>query len=323
MKSILPYIAIARPDHWFKNVFMVLGVVLVFFYDPSLFGKVGTFWFWSALLRAVAATCLVASSNYVLNEILDAPSDRSHPTKKLRPIPSGRVNVRIAAAEWILLACAGIGIAAGLNLPFMLSAFLLWFMGLVYNIPPIRSKELPYIDVLSESVNNPIRLLLGWYALTTTHIPPISLLISYWMLGAFFMAAKRWAEYRQIGDKQVASAYRRSFRWYTLDRLMISMFFYSIACGLFTGVFIVRYHLELILSVPFIAGFFAYYLKVTFLENSPVQTPELLYKQTGLMVYLTLCTAIFFVLMFVNIPLLYEILNVQPVGFPALWTIGH
>ncbi len=31
-------------------------------------------------------------------------------------------------------------------------------MGLVHNVPPVRSKELPYIDVLSESVNNPIRL---------------------------------------------------------------------------------------------------------------------------------------------------------------------
>ena len=61
-------------------------------------------------------------------------------------------------------------------------------MGTFYNMPPIRTKELPYIDVLTESINNPIRLLLGWFALVDNRIPPASLLIAYWALGAFFMA---------------------------------------------------------------------------------------------------------------------------------------
>ena len=64
---ILPYASIARPDHWFKNVFMVLGLVLAYFCHPELFGAgiIGP------ILWAVATTCVVASSNYVLNEILD------------------------------------------------------------------------------------------------------------------------------------------------------------------------------------------------------------------------------------------------------------
>ena len=36
-------------------------------------------------------------------------------------------------------------------------------MGVVYNVKPLRSKDLPIFDVLSESVNNPIRFLIGWY----------------------------------------------------------------------------------------------------------------------------------------------------------------
>jgi len=59
---------------------------------------------WWQLAVAVAATCLIASSNYVLNEILDAPRDRHHPLKRSRPVPSGLVSVPIAYAEWILLA---------------------------------------------------------------------------------------------------------------------------------------------------------------------------------------------------------------------------
>ena len=64
-----PYIQIARIDHWFKNVFMLLGVLLAWFYEPSLFTWAGVLHVGVALL----ATCLVASSNYVLNELLDAP----------------------------------------------------------------------------------------------------------------------------------------------------------------------------------------------------------------------------------------------------------
>src|SRR5438270_4288919 len=129
-------------------------------------------------------------------------------------------------------------------------------MGIAYNVPPLRTKEWPYVDVLSESVNNPIRLLLGWFALITGRFPPLSLTIAYWMIGAFFMAMKRLAEYRHIGDPRVAAAYRRSFAYYTEERLLVSLFFYSTTCALFAGIFIVRYHLELILFAPLGAGLF-------------------------------------------------------------------
>src|SRR5262245_26695197 len=78
--SIRAYVSIARPDHWCKNVFMALGVVLAIFCHPELFG-VGIL---LPILWGVATTCLVASSNYVLNEILDAPTDRHHPVKRHR-----------------------------------------------------------------------------------------------------------------------------------------------------------------------------------------------------------------------------------------------
>src|SRR5262249_28556460 len=150
---------------------------------------------------------------------------------------------------------------------FALAGIWLWTMGVAYNVPPVRTKEWPYVDVLTESINNPIRLLLGWFALVTDRVPPVSLILSYWMVGAFFMATKRFAEYRQIADPKVAAAYRRSFRHYTEDRLLVSMFFYATACALFAGIFIVRYHVELILFVPVAAGLFAYYLKIGLKPN--------------------------------------------------------
>lgn len=311
------YASIARPDHWFKNVFMLLGVLLAAFYHPDVVG-------WGALAKVVwafAATCLIASSNYVINEILDAPRDRNHPVKRLRPIPSGRVWLPLAFVEWVALGAVGLLMAWALNLPFFGSAAFLLVMGMFYNIPPVRTKEYPYVDVLSESVNNPIRLMLGWFALVPGEFPPVSLLIAYWMIGAFFMASKRFAEYRSIGNPEVAAAYRNSFRYYDETKLLVSMFFYTTCFALFLGVFIIRYHLELILIFPLVAGFVCTYLAVAFKPDSAAQNPERLYREKGLMLYLGLCVVAFFGLMFVHIPILYQLFNVQPSPVSPLWQL--
>lgn len=314
-ERIWPYISIARPDHWCKNVFMVLGLVLACFYHPDLIGWSSLGWFaW-----AVATTCLIASSNYVINEILDAPTDLAHPQKRLRPIPAGKVNLRIAYTEWLVLGAVGLAMAWMVNWPFFLSGAFLLVMGLIYNVPPIRTKELPYVDVLSESINNPIRLMLGWFAVSDANVPPVSLLISYWMIGAFFMAAKRFAEYRSIAHIADAGAYRSSFRHYDDDKLLVSIFFYATAAALFLGIFIVRYHLELILAMPLAAGFFSAYMRMALKKDSAAQSPEHLYRERGLMLYLIVCVIVFVGLMFVQIEPMYKLFNVEPSNVAPLW----
>ncbi len=314
-RTIGYYADIARPDHWIKNAFMVLGILLAFFYRPETIAGVAML----QILWAFVATCLLASSNYVINEILDAVHDLSHPVKRFRPIPSGKIDVRIAYAEWFLLAVAGLAMAYWVNLAFFFSGAFLLVMGLIYNVPPIRSKDLPYLDVLSESINNPIRLLLGWFALIATEIPPTSLLISYWMIGAFFMASKRFAEMRSFTSQAEAGAYRKSFKHYDDSRLMASMMCYVTCFAVFLGVFIIRYHLELILACPLVAGFIGYYTSLSFSKDSATQAPERLYKESALMIYLCVCVAVFLFLMFIEIPGLYAIFNVPASNMPSLW----
>jgi decaprenyl-phosphate phosphoribosyltransferase len=317
--AVWPYVQIARIDHWFKNAFMILGVVLAVFYEPSLATTASL----APLALAVLSTCLTASSNYVLNELLDGPNDKLHPKKRFRPVPSGKVKPAIAYAEWIALGVAGVGLGFMLNRYFGLSALLLWVLGVAYNVPPVRTKEWPYLDVISESANNAVRLLLGWFALLTSAFPPVSLLLSYWMVGAFFMATKRYAEYRHIADPAVAAAYRKSFRHYTEERLLLSILFYATASALFAGIFIVRYHLELILFVPLGAGMFTYYLRIGMRPNSPVQNPEKLYTERGFFAYLLVSFALFVLLMFTRVPVLYDWFNVEPSRASPLWTLGR
>ncbi len=318
LERLRPYVQIARVDHWFKNAFMLLGVVLALFWRPELFhlGSLGT------LLSALGATCIVASSNYVINEVLDAPTDRRHPKKCHRPVARGEVVIWIALLEWGGLGLLGIVWAFSINAPFGAAAFFLWVMGCIYNVPPLRTKEVPFLDVVSEAINNPIRLFLGWFALVPDRLPPLSLALAYWMVGAFFMATKRFAEYRAIGDPERAAEYRRSFRHYDERRLLASMIFYLAAAATFAGVFIVRYKAELILSTPVVAGFFAYYMALGMKPDSPMQNPEKLYRERGFFAYTILTAALFVGLMFVEIPALYEVFNVQPSTFEPLWHIG-
>ena len=45
-------------------------------------------------------------------------------------------------------------------------------------MPPVRTKDRAYLDVLSESVNDPLRLLMGWFAIIPDALPPSSLILA-------------------------------------------------------------------------------------------------------------------------------------------------
>src|SRR4029453_5982519 len=102
---------------------------------------------WPRIVLGLISVCLVASSNYVINEVLDAPSDPAHPVKKNRPVPSGAVSIPLAYVQWIALMVIGVGLGFMVSRPFALTVFILWVMGCVYNIPPLRSKDGAYVDV--------------------------------------------------------------------------------------------------------------------------------------------------------------------------------
>jgi decaprenyl-phosphate phosphoribosyltransferase len=301
--SLRGHIKIARVDHWIKNVFVLPGIVVAISIDRSTVTNALP---WHILI-GLLSVCLVASSNYVLNEVLDAPFDLEHPLKGDRPVPSGQVSIPLAYLQWIVLMIAGIGIGLSISLAFALTMLGLWVMGCVYNIPPMRSKDLPYLDVLSESINNPLRMLAGWYITRTHVIPPASLLISYWMIGCYFMAIKRFAEYRDINDGARSAAYRKSFGFYNEQRLLVSIVFYASQAMLFFGAFIMRYRLELILTFPLVALVMAIYLSLAFNEDSAVQRPEGLYREPRLMAAIVCCAVMMIALLFIDVPILHRI----------------
>lgn len=294
------YIRIMRLDHWIKQLFIIPGIIggVVLLKENNVLSV-------QIILNFVLAffsTCFIASSNYTINEWLDADFDKCHPVKKHRSVVENHLKPGIVYLQYVVLACIGLAIAYYVNIWLFGMELWLFIMGILYNVKPIRTKDIPYIDVLTESINNAIRFLIGWFAVAEDFFPPVSIVIGYWMAGAFLMATKRYAEFRMINDPEIAMKYRKSFKYYSAQSLMLSSFFYAMLSVFFIGIFLIKYRLELLAFMPFLIGLFCYYFHLSFQPDSPAQKPEKLYKQKGLMIYLLFLMILFVVLMLVDIP---------------------
>jgi decaprenyl-phosphate phosphoribosyltransferase len=305
--TLAGHLAILRLDHWSKTVFVVPGIVLAWYFHGAALDAGALAW---RVPLGLLSLSLIASSNYVVNELLDAPFDRFHPTKRLRPVPSGTVNVRLAFVQWIVVGLVGLALATPLGVRFLICAAALLLMGVLYNVPPFRLKDVVFLDVVAESVNNPIRLLAGWYlAMPHADVPPLSLILGYWMIGCYFMALKRFAEYRAIGDGELAATYRRPFARYNDDLLLVTAMGYASAAMLLFGAFAVRYRIELLLGFPLVALVMAIYLWLALRDASPVQTPERLYREPVLVAACVVCVATLAVLVAVDLPWLADAID--------------
>ena len=297
------YIRIMRLNHWIKNLFVLPGSAFALLLVPEATAQGYGSLFWN-LFFGLLSTCLIASANYVINEWLDAPFDRFHPVKKHRAVVEEGVDGCIVYALYAALTLIGFALGLLVSLPVFLMELWLWVMGILYNVKPFRTKDLPFVDVLTESINNAIRLLIGWFIITSVWYPPLSIIIGYWLGGAFLMDIKRFSEYRMIADKTTASLYRKSFAYYDERILLGAAFFYAMASSFFVGIFLIKYRIEFIVLMPFLMGLFCYYLMISYKKDSAAQAPEKLYREKGLMLYVLFLSVLFVVLLKFDIPAL-------------------
>ena len=248
-----------------------------------------------------------ASANYVINEWLDRDSDAHHPTK------SGRVAVRAemsgawVSLEWAVLAVAGLAIAASASLTMAAITAAFIAQGVVYNVKPLRSKDWPYLDVLSESVNNPLRFMIGWAMVDPHSLAPASILLGDWLGGAFLMGTKRLSEYRDIAashGKARLALYRASFAGYTEVSLTVSCLVYAVLSSMALAIFFVKYRIEYVLVLPLVALLFGKYFALAMQPASTAQRPERLFTERGLIATVVVLAAVFALCTVVDIPAL-------------------
>ena len=293
------YFSIARIDHWPKNIMMIPGALLGILVDELPLSEQTLFF-----LMAFFGTCLVASANYTINEFLDKDFDRHHPGKKTRALVDQDISAKAIALQYSILAGAGLLLLYPLHLTAFCGGLSLLFMGVVYNVSPMRTKEVVYLDVLSESINNPIRLIIGWGAVTSIILPPMSLMLCFWFGGAFLMATKRYSEFRYIGSPALASKYRKSFEHYTELSLLLSSFFYALLSIFMLAIFLIKYRSEFLFCFPFIAIIFTWYLSLSHkLEHSIAMEPEKIYQNRPYFAFVLLTCSVALALFLIDIPI--------------------
>jgi len=219
-----PYIQLLRVNHWFKNLFLLLGVFVAAWYVRIDWLQIEVL---AKILGALLIASLVSAANYVINQLADYRYDFLHESKKERPIPSGKVSIRNSIFIIFMLIFISFSLAyIFFSNEFLITLICFGLAGIFYNIAPIRLKDIPYVDVLAESINNPIRFLLGWFVLLQVTLPSFSILLLAWSVGAILMTAKRYDELLFFGKKLIP--YRATFSKYSLQSLRVMLYLYSV-----------------------------------------------------------------------------------------------
>ncbi|RYH10991.1 UbiA family prenyltransferase [Tropicimonas sp. IMCC6043] len=179
-RSWKPYLKALRPHQWMKNVLVLLPMLAAHQFIPlTLLQSLGAF----------LAFSLVASSVYVVNDLLDLSADRAHPRKRNRPFAAGAIP--IADGSWMAAGLIGAGtlVSVLLGMPFLIIIAVYFITTTAYSLV---LKRRAIIDICTLALLYTLRIIAGG---TATGIP-----LSVWLLAFsifFFLslaAVKRQAE---------------------------------------------------------------------------------------------------------------------------------
>lgn len=195
-------LALVRPKQWAKNVLVAAAPLAAgAMFEPDVA--------WATVI-AFLAFVLASSATYCLNDVLDADADAQHPTKRNRPIPSGRVSRRTAAVLGGVLAAAAIVLAYPGSLRWVVVGYLVLQVGYSAVL-----KHQPVVELGLVSGGFILRAIAGGAA---TGLP-----ISQWFLivtgfaSLFVVTGKRLSELTWA--QSAGSVVRRSLTYYPLSYL--------------------------------------------------------------------------------------------------------
>jgi len=292
MEQIYPLLKLARPHQWIKNLFLFIPI----FFAGEIFelNKVLILFF------GFLSFCLVSSSVYVLNDFKDIESDRMHPTKKDRPLASGKVKPQIALAMMVAFALVGLLMSYNINKAFffLLSSYLA--LNIFYSL---GLKNVSILDILIVAIGFVLRTVAGGI-IANVYISHW-LIIMIFLLSLFLVLAKRREDMLQFVLS--GKALRKSTENYSMD-------FINLSLTMIAGVIVVAYimytvspevtdrlhtHNLYITSIFVIVGVLRY-MQITLVENKSGSPVKILYSDTFIHITLLAWILSFFLIIYLN-----------------------
>jgi 4-hydroxybenzoate polyprenyltransferase len=194
-----------RPKQWLKNLIVFAPLV----FDRQLL-------LLEPFLRALAGfglLCLLSSTVYLVNDLVDLEKDRLHPKKRLRPLAAGRLSQQAAIAAAVALPLAAVPLSFALDWRFGVIGVVYLANNLLYSF---WLKHVVLVDVLLLASGYVLRVASGVVLIVVERFSPWLYLVI--TLGALFMGfGKRRGELLMMNDNSGAS--RRVLQEYTLPFL--------------------------------------------------------------------------------------------------------
>lgn len=274
-----------RPKQWTKNGLVFVGFIFTLnqYWKPFT----PTMWEWLArTLVGFAALCAVSSAVYILNDVLDIEKDRSHPTKRNRPLPSGLLKPSTALTVMALLLVIALPVAYLLAPLFGLIVAAYYLMMVAYSL---WLKHMVLIDIFTIAAGFVLRAVAGAVIID---VPISPWLYVVTLLGALFIGfGKRRHELLLLNNG--AANHRQILAEYSPELLeqiisiVISTTIMAYSLYTFSADNLPKNH-AMMLTIPFaLYGAFRY-LYLIHLRNEGGSPEEMLLKDRPMLVDIAL-----------------------------------
>lgn len=193
-----------RPKQWTKNAFVFAALI----FDRKLFDLTSL----ERTLMAFGLFCLLASSVYIINDIMDIDADSNHPVKKNRPIASGKLPISLA----IIIAIIFLAVALAGSFFLNIGTFIVFLVYFILNLAYSKwLKHIAIIDVLVIAACFVLRVAAGVSVIQVERFSPWLYVVTT-LFALYLGFGKRRAELSVLIPENTTS-HRRVLAGYSID----------------------------------------------------------------------------------------------------------
>lgn len=282
MKEI---IKLLRPHQYVKNLFVFAPLLFSFHFTSTQ--VVDTF-------VALVLFCMIASSIYVLNDLMDIEEDKKHPKKCFRPLASGKVSKNSAKILFFVLSIPSLVASYFINIDLFVVLTIYFVLNIAYSL---GLKHITIVDIFIIASGFVLRLFAGASVIDNQ--------LSMWIIIMTFLLALFLAVAKRRDDVLLASLgkeTRKNIDGYNLEFVNAVMVFMS-------GVIVVAYILytvsedvitRLNSDYLYLTSFFVIlgimrYMQITFVEGNSGSPTKIVLKDRFLQITIALWLISFFI----------------------------